>query len=186
MRLKSLNRIPRAAATAVTQRSRRNARAKDFSLRSAMRLTGKNRTYWNPADRKKPLRRSCRRSLELACDMAAAAARARPYLHLGYARILNPTAPLDRMFPADYPPPQQSRVDSQSVADGGEAERVGARRVAHDPALGVNIETPGLSQPRMRSFLIDVYSVSQQRQHQALFAGQAMAAGNVIVLARQD
>ena len=57
---------------------------------------------------------------------------------------------------------------------------------AADPSRRVDKEQALARIPRQHALLIDVNRVGQQREHQALFTGQAMAAGDVVVLAREN
>ena len=90
------------------------------------------------------------------------------------------------IFPRPHPTPQHAGVDPQRVAHGVEGECVMAFRAARDPSLGVDKKHAFAGISRCDALLIDVNRVGQQREHQALLTGQAMAAGNIEVLARQN
>ncbi len=94
--------------------------------------------------------------------------------------------PARLMLPQDHPASQHPGIDLQCVAHRLEAERVLIAWAGRDPALGIDIKHafPGTS--GHHALLIDVDRVSQQRQHQALFAGQAMTAGQVEILRREN
>jgi len=93
---------------------------------------------------------------------------------------------LDLVLPGEHPAAEHDAIDSQRVAHCVEAECVAALRGAHDPSLSVYKEQPFAGISRKNSLLIDVDRVGQQGEHQALLAGQAMAAGDVIILRRED
>ena len=87
------------------------------------------------------------------------------------------------MLPGNQAVAQHRGIDSERIAYRVEAKRMrsGLGR-HHDPSLGVNIEEALAGGPGNRTLLIDINRVGQQRQHQALLGGQAMAAGNIEVL----
>ena len=101
-------------------------------------------------------------------------------------RGAGPDVAADLVLPEDHPAAQHSGVDLQRIADLFEAERVLIARASHDPALGIDIKHafPGTS--GHHALLIDVDRVGQQGQHQALFTGQAMTAGQVEILRREN
>ena len=90
------------------------------------------------------------------------------------------------MLPGQHPAPQHVRVDPKRVAYGVETECVAIRGPRRYPSLGVDKEQALARIPRQHALLIDVNRVGQQREHQALFAGQAMATGNVKVLTGEN
>jgi len=93
---------------------------------------------------------------------------------------------LDLVLPGQHPAAQHRAIDPQRVADRVEAEGVAALRGAHDPSLGIDKQQPFAGISRQNALLIDVDRVGQQREHQALLTGQAMASRNIIVLRRED
>ena len=90
------------------------------------------------------------------------------------------------MLPRHHPAPQHARVDPQRVAHRVEAECVTTTRAGSDPTLGVDEQQAFARISRHDSLLVDVDRVGQQSEHQALLAGQAMAAGNVVILAGKN
>ncbi|MDB5107911.1 MAG: hypothetical protein JWM69_852 [Candidatus Binatus sp.] len=94
--------------------------------------------------------------------------------------------PIHTVLPREHPPPQHSRIDAERVANRIEAECVLVGRAKHYPSLGVRIEHPLPGAAGDDALLIDIYRVSQQRQHQALLPGQAMPPGDIEVLAGKN
>src|SRR5260370_35823327 len=90
------------------------------------------------------------------------------------------------VFPGHHSATQHTGVDSERVAYGVEAECVAASSAGGNPSLGVDKKEALAGIPRQDALLIDVDRVGQQREHQALLAGQAMAAGNVVILAGKN
>jgi len=86
------------------------------------------------------------------------------------------------MLPRQHPAPQHARIDSQRVAYGIEAESVSAFRAGRDPSLGIDEQQALARISRLDTLLVNVERVGQQREHQALFAGQAMPARDVVIL----
>ncbi|MGA9722865.1 MAG: hypothetical protein WBQ86_10440 [Candidatus Binatus sp.] len=90
------------------------------------------------------------------------------------------------MLPRHHSPPQEARIDPERIAYGIEAESVTALCASRYPSLGIDEKQALARIPRQDALLIDVDRVGQQRKHQALFAGQAMATGNVKVLTGEN
>src|SRR5277367_394561 len=90
------------------------------------------------------------------------------------------------MLPGQHPAPQHIRVDPERVAHGVEAERMAIRGPRRYPSRRIDKEQALARIPRQHALLIDVNRVGQQCEHQALFTGQAMAAGDVVILARKN
>ena len=92
---------------------------------------------------------------------------------------------LEFVLPRQHPAPEHAGVDPERVAYGVEAKCVAAFRAGCDPSLSVDEKQAFAGISRQDALLVNVDRVGQQREHQPLFAGQAMAAGNVVVLAGQ-
>ena len=86
------------------------------------------------------------------------------------------------VLPGDHALAQHQRIYAQALANGFEAEGVAAAAIRHNPSLGIHVQHPLASAPRKGSLLVHVDGVRQQRQHQALFSGQPMAARKIVVL----
>jgi len=84
--------------------------------------------------------------------------------------------PMHRMFPRDYPLAQQAHMDSECFAHRREAQPSAGIVVRQNPALGIDVKPPRGRPMREHTLLIHVDSISQQREHQALLTGQAVAA----------
>ena len=96
---------------------------------------------------------------------------------LGEAR-----APTHLVLPRYHASAQNDGIYAQALADRFEAEGVEAAAIAHNPSLGIHIEHPLAGAARESSLLVHVDGVGQQRQHQALFPGQAMTPRKIVVL----
>ena len=90
------------------------------------------------------------------------------------------------VLPGQHPAPQHAGVDPQRVAHGIEAECMSAFCASRDPSSGIDKKQTLARISRQDTPLIDVDRVGQQREHQALLAGQAMATGNVKELAGEN
>lgn len=90
------------------------------------------------------------------------------------------------VLPGDHAPAQNYRIYSQALADRFEAEGVAAAVIAHNPSLGIHVQHPLAGAARESSLLVHVDGVRQQRQHQALFAGELMPARKIVVLAWEN
>ncbi|HKA01919.1 MAG TPA: hypothetical protein VKE70_35660 [Candidatus Solibacter sp.] len=80
------------------------------------------------------------------------------------------------MLPSEHPAAEHRRLDSEAIAHGLEGERMAIRGTRHYPAFGIDIQQPFTRASRKDSLLVHVQGVREQRQHQALFAGEAMPA----------
>src|SRR5712671_1277951 len=90
------------------------------------------------------------------------------------------------MLPEYHPAPQHSRIYLQRLTNRLEAERMLYCRAGHDPALRIHVKHAFSRTSGHHALLINVDRVGQQRQHQALLAGQAMASRQIEVLAREN
>jgi len=86
------------------------------------------------------------------------------------------------VFPGDHAPAQDRGIYPQAVADGFEAEGVAAGAIGHNPSLGIHIQHALAGAVRDGALLVHVDGIRQQRQRQALFAGEPMTAGRIVVL----
>src|SRR5216683_2210018 len=126
---------------------------------------------------------------DLRCPAVAAAAALQPRgdLEVQPRSGVAITLPArDCVLPCDYPLAEQHLVDPEGFAHRAEGKGIAGIVVTHDPAGRVNVKTPRAGGTCESAFLVDINRVGQQRQHQALLAGQVMAARKVVVLARQD
>jgi hypothetical protein len=81
-----------------------------------------------------------------------------------------------RMLPIEQAAAQKSGVDTEGIADGGEGKQFDTVRLTHNPSFGVGVKPPGPQRTRECTFLVNVDGISQEGEHQALFAGQPIAA----------
>ena len=86
------------------------------------------------------------------------------------------------VLPGNHTPAQDDGIYAKALADRFEAESVAAGAIGHNPSLGIHIQHPLAGAAREDSLLVHVDGVCEQRQHQALFPGQAMPPRKIVVL----
>jgi len=117
-----------------------------------------------------------------ATALVAHAFGARGYLEAQMMDIGEARVSTHLVLPGDHASAQNHGIYAQALADRFEAEGVEAAAIAHNPSLGIHIEHPLAGAARESSLLVHVDGVGQQREHQALFAGEPMPPRKIVVL----